>query len=284
MRFLLFILLAVTVNAQPFSLRDPEFLGALKPNVAAAAPPTTTGLLTGLLAYWKLDEASGNLTDYSGNGRTMTRNSSYGVNFSQTGKINTALGFFSEFVATGSHYDEELGIDVIEGVNYPGGFSTSPVLPTNGSAAFSMSVWVNTTSSDSGYYTLYTTEEIGDGSGMAFAVHNGTAFFYMPGSTIVVGSGAITVADGVWHLCVLVYSPDNLSLYVDGVLDTDFGIPGSYNAGSTADGLGTYTPASGLGGTAPNHIVDEVGIWNRRLTPQNISDLATPTPFGSFTP
>lgn len=218
----------------------------------------TNGLLAGLLSYYNFDAASGNLADSTGHGHTMTPDTTGGT-YSQAGIINSSVLFSGD------------------------GFSTAgPVLTTT----FTINAWIKSADSSDSYNTIYTTEGPGDSSGIALAVHSGYLFYYLAGADVSEGSGTIFVSDGTWHVVTLVNDSSDTSLFVDGVLDMDFGLVGAtYTPGTTADGVGAYTPDSGLGGTAMNGSLDELGVWSRSLTSDQITALynsGSGLPFNSF--
>jgi hypothetical protein len=83
----LYIDSAFTQSAAANLTRDLNFDGTTPTPTATA----NNGLLTNLYAYYKLDEASGNALDASGNGRTLTN---YGNPIgTTTGVINTSRNF-----------------------------------------------------------------------------------------------------------------------------------------------------------------------------------------------
>ena len=60
--------------------------------VSASFSPDTSHLSDGLVGYWKMDESSGNATDYSGSGLTLTNN---GTTPFASGKFYNASGTFN---------------------------------------------------------------------------------------------------------------------------------------------------------------------------------------------
>lgn len=271
MRYFLLFLIALSVNAQSFSLRDPAFLGALQPKVAVPEPPAPAALLNGLLAYWKADEASGDMADSSGNGNTMVALPYFTVDntdpdnpvtnyvgvidYATNGIINTGIGFHNDY----SKFQ-----------------AASQILPAND---FSLSIWVNSVSTIGGNPTarIYDTEDAGIGLAMHFPTSEGQIGIYATGYGSF-GSSTVGLNDGVWHNVLVIHKSGNLKLYIDGLLDTDFGATGTFGRGY--DTIGGYANgnAQGIDG-----IVDEVGVWNRALNTAEIADIAAATPYGSFT-
>lgn len=68
-----------------------------RPIPSATATPTPSTLLTDLVAYWHFDESSGNATDATGRGNTLTNNNTVTFN---TGLLNNA----AYFVGASSQY------------------------------------------------------------------------------------------------------------------------------------------------------------------------------------
>jgi hypothetical protein len=270
MRYFTLLILAFTLaaNAQPFSLRDPAFLGAVKPKVSA---PAGAALLNGLLAYWKADESSGDISDSSGNGNTMAALPAFTVDtsdpenpitnyvgvidYSTNGIINTGIGF----------HDDRSKFQ-----------AASSVLPAGD---FSLSFWVNSISTIETNPTarIYDTEDSGVAIAMHFPISAGQIGIYAAGYGVY-GSSTIGLNDGLWHNIIVIKNSGNLSLYIDGLLDTNFGATGAFGQG--LDTIGGYAAgnAQGIDG-----IVDEVGVWNRALNTDEIADIAAATPYGLFT-
>ncbi len=77
--------------------------------------------------------------------------------------------------------------------------------------------------------------------------------------------------DGTWHHVVAVYDQVNLIMYVDGVLQVDTLEHDDVASASTT----TKVAIGGRGGNTRHTIgtIDEVGIWNRALTPAEVAVL-----------
>ena len=71
--------------------------GSALGGVSASFGPDPSWLSNGLVGYWKMDESSGNISDYSGNGYTMTNNST--ATF-----VSGKFGNGSEYVPASSQY------------------------------------------------------------------------------------------------------------------------------------------------------------------------------------
>jgi len=134
-----------------------------------------------LVAYYKLDESSGNAADSVGSATLTNTN----VNFS-AGKINNAADFTN---------------DLLSG-------SCSVV---NNDDPFSVSLWVKTTDNTNRtlvkFGTTYSDFEV------AFGVGGTSSANFYGGSGSAVNSNSIN--DGNWHFIVATYDGTNTILYVD---------------------------------------------------------------------
>jgi hypothetical protein len=171
-------------------------------------------ITTGLLAHWKLDEASGNAVDSSGNGLTMTQSGTVPATSPGRGPF-TSANFFSSSSAS------------LQGLN---------------AADWTMTVWFNTSSDDGNYQTL-----LGQAENTA-----GSAFWHLvnvdPNPTVnIVGSvvnasnpadslyaGASTTATtGGWNFAAFVWVASTKTLYV------------SVNNGAFGSSSTSFTPGTG---------------------------------------
>jgi hypothetical protein len=221
--------------------------------VGGSASPT--GLLTGLLSFWELDETSGTRIDAHG---SINLSSDNGVG-SAAGKINNAASFNDSWFSSSNTYD----------------------LTTTG---FSVSTWVNGTPSDIG-------PVMGQWqSGIGFLVGLDSGYFGTDKFTFVLGNEpsyyimSYAYSSG-WHHLVGVYDPvaDTAKLYVDGVLrDTETSIPTIPLDGSATFKMGTVDTG---GEFVYNGLVDSTGLWNRQLSDSDVSLLynsGSGLPYSSF--
>ena len=214
-------------------------------------------LLTGLEAYYRMDETSGTRVDQLGNYNLLDSGSLVGYS---AGKINNAADFTAS-----------------EG--------SSALMSATGTAwaqpDTTVSCWINTSHDFSGYL------------GVIFQSGLDLMTIYINGdSTITVAvdfSGGWSSAqsttsynDGSWHNIVGIRSGGAVTLYVDGVQK------------ATATGSGTPSNPGwsaniqiGEGGGNQNFfgLIDEYGVWNRALTSSEISALynsGTPPDYSTF--
>ena len=206
-------------------------------------------LSDGLVGYWKMDEGVGTtIADSSGIGNTGTLSGATIPEWS-SGKFGNSINLSSN-----NDY-----INIGEG----GG------LFDFGSNNFSISFWMNPDSLSTAF-----TRILGKASGAswengyAFSTLNNTFAFWINGQTNV--AAASLPSTGVWHHIIGTYDHSKIKLYIDGIevastpytqniIDTslDFRIGTIFNGGNTEfDGK-----------------LDEVRLYNRALSPSEVSDL-----------
>lgn len=225
------------------------------------------GLLDGLVAYYKCDETSGNRADSSVNGLTMAVTGAVG---SGTGKIG-------------------LGVDGTGNpVNYLDRASTSKLL--FGDTGFTVSGWQNIATGedvqDQPIFTIFNTV----GNQRAYQLYwDNSAIRYRfvvsgdgtSADQSIATWGSATALNTFLH-AVAIHDPDadliKLSMNNNPFVTTAHST-GSF-AGSTArPSIG----ASGAGTVVGLSIVDEIGVWDRVLTDDELVTLQTAPSFDTFT-
>jgi hypothetical protein len=208
-------------------------------------------LLTSLVSYWKLDEASGNRADAHGSS-TLADNNTVA---SAAGKIGTA----ADFTAASS-----------ESLTCADNASLS-----TGDIDFTVSCWVklktlsgnttilakaNDTSSAEANFEYF----LGFvSSSIFFDVSNGTT-----SSAAFVSSAGVN--DGNWHF--LIGWHDSVANTLNIQLDNGTPASTSYSDGSFDSGH-PFCLGKGVGFNFLNGYLDEVGFWKRTLTTQERTDL-----------
>jgi hypothetical protein len=88
-----------------------------------------------------------------------------------------------------------------------------------------------------------------------------------------------TLSEGVWHHVVLVYNQSStIDFYFDGILSSSHSSGGlSFNANCTAVMRFGHDTQTAPGSYFLNGSMDDIGIWNRALTAQEISNLYSET-------
>jgi hypothetical protein len=207
--------------------------------------PFTDNLTTSLFAYYKLDESSGNASDSSGNGYTLTNN---GTVTYTTGKINN-----------GALFDNTIG----KNLDYNGNLGFA------GGGTRTYACWVNVSSfSATGYILDNTTTTAGSGSAnKRFILYseNDSKIHMYAGTNEVLTSALST---GTWYFVVVTQNGTTWELFLNGT-----------SQGTTSMGSATISDnsfrigESHAGGGAGKSTTDEVGIWGRVLTSSEITSL-----------
>lgn len=213
--------------------------------LGGAANPGST-LNNGLVAYWNLDEVSGNRAD-SVDTNTLQDNGSTG---STTGIHNLAASFVAAngtyllAADAGLHVTNKLGV----------------------------SAWVNHSSGNYDF-AKFTAMDSG-GLGIFVQLSTSAIIFFDNSATI---SATFSFPSG-WHHFVLSYDGtgvDNdakVQIYVDGTPASIAWaglVPTSYNGNTSPWALG----ATGDGGGPATTLIDEVGFWGRKLTSGEAAEL-----------
>lgn len=132
--------------------------------------------------------------------------------------------------------------------------------------------WVNRDQSDlNGFERLVDKEfsnsyslTMNNGGHGGFA--DGGPLLLLNGNTYTVGSQT-SIMDGQWHHVVATYDGENMRMYVDGELEGD-PIPYTGTIGVNANNLGIG--ATPTGGTRFCGLLDEVALYGRALTPEEV--------------
>ncbi len=226
---------------------------------------------------------NGNYNDF-GTSTASPPHDVYGVlNTTFTNNVpNANLGTSSLFVPGNDSYVEA---DYVSDLDF------------NTGSPFSVSAWINTITTNGGVIWAKSTAAADSGGdehtiacfvGAGDTVDNGDA---EPVGTVVVDVFNVgnlvsktKVNDGNWHHVVVTYSAASLwSLYIDGVPQTTGGFqaanegtndegPWSFTIGATLNAYfpletGTYDPWTGD--------IDQVGVWNCALTPNQVTSVYT---------
>jgi len=211
-------------------------------------------LLTNILAYWKLDESSGDASDSVGSHTLTNANVTY-----STGIVNNGAVFGSTTDDLYTAADTDFNFD--------------------GSGAFSFSTWSNQTTLANDGYLIAHLKSSGNYEGYTLQVNNsGKLIFYIgaenAGSNIVyvqTGNGVITT--GAWYHVVVTYDGSKtaagVKIYVNGVKQ---GLSTVYN---NFTGSSSYDGTFQIGSREGNDVnfagtIDEVGCWTRALTSDDV--------------
>lgn len=202
-----------------------------------------------LIAYYKLDEASGNALDAHGSAN-FTDNNTVG---STTGKINTSRSF--------NGTDE---------------YFSSASNPLAGASAFSIQAWVflNETAPAFDNDAIISGRD-GSGNGFSFEIDGSASGLWRFTKTISFSSGNAvsnsTAADSQWlHLVGTVSSGGTVKLYVNGTAQTTTGTKAGSLGASTVN-IGTRYDATST--AFFKGLIDELSLWSRELTSAEVTEL-----------
>ena len=219
---------------------------------------------SGLQGYWKLDEASGDRSDSSPNGNTLTDVNS--VTSQAYDYWNTSGTNCAQFTSANSEYlvrtdAAQTGLD-INGAN----------------AKISISAWIkrdtaasngNIVNKGNGTDDKFYRFRVGSDDLLWFEIRN------TPAAAGFVSS-AISIPAGKWTHVAGVSDGTNLSVYIDGNLSAT--ILFSSGIGDTPDdfllGAGCTVSGCGTKTTFFNGKMKDVAVWNVALTPLQIKSLA----------
>ncbi len=223
-------------------------LGALSPQRAHGA----------LIAYYPLDEATGNTNAYDSSGNNFTAISGTNDATQASGQVGYSKLFTGKYTTQAYIY------------NTP---NTNIKLITN-AATFTMSAWIKASplSGTREYVTLF---DIPGGGYYFLSVSpstygvNANGFQLKYNGTYLYDQG--NIADGNWHnVAVVAYGTSSRTMFVDGISkasDTTTVVSGF---SPTRIGVGAFT-RSGSTVDLWNANVDEVGLFSSALTPQQIA-------------
>ena len=197
-------------------------------------------LTDGLVAYYKLDESSGNASDSSGAGNTLTNS---GTTAFTTGKINNGVNF----TATAGQR-----LSITSALGY-----TSTVDRT-------WAYWVKTTT----FVGYLVDNTLTDTTGRMLMYQNTPTSdirLWVNGNELA--TSALTA--GTWYYIVITKSGSTYTFYLN---NSSLGTvsPGAV-VGYTKNLF--YLGSSFVGGSEGNAVVDEFGIWSRVLSATEISQL-----------
>jgi len=217
--------------------------------ITAVFSYTGTGVTGGLVGYWNFDEGTGNIaTDNSGKGNDGTI---HGATWTISGKVNKGLNFDGDrdYVDCGS--DGSL----------------------NFSGPFTISVWINPHSVET-RQDVVVRMPVDNSGGYGLRVEgnaiqkDATLLLMYPSGGIYNGMSTtkgIIKEEGKWYHVVAVLDETTVSIYVNKEKDSSLPTP-SLTLSESPLFIGAFTN----GANGFNGIIDEVKIFNRALTPEEI--------------
>jgi hypothetical protein len=212
----------------------------------------------GLIGWWPFN---GNTNDESGNGNNGSILGGATLAQDRFNNLNTA-------------YE-------IDGINCPNAKGISLPSNINNTGAYSISIWFQTMDSTKTVQNIFNSfphQYIGVNFNYPYTgFQNKTCSFWGNGTWQVNGStinwNTYNLSD--WHNIIVVKNTSSISYYQDGVLKFSLPMQPSYNSGaftSIVIGAISINGGSGCYETFKGKL-DDVAIWNRDLTQQEITDL-----------
>lgn len=218
-------------------------LSGLRLTGGSGAAPSP--LLTGLIAYWKLDEASGPRIDSAGSNNLADANS--------VGSVTGVIGGAAGFVSTSSQ-----------------SLSCPPLL---GGATWSVSLWLKVASGGATRSIFGAYNDASQTSPFCFLdATNRVSLDQFPPSGGSFVSATPLLNDVWYHIVVVQANLTTRKLYINA------GEEGTHSEGYTGSApnifrLGARGGASGALSSFQNGDIDEAGVWSRALTPAEITQL-----------
>jgi len=200
----------------------------------------------GLVSYYKLDETSGDVVDSHGD----NNGTNYGATRGVAGKINNAFSFDG---------DDYVEVPNDASLNF-------------GSGNFTISIWVKYSSSDLMKFVMKGAEG-GGGKRYALVTYDGKISVAIDDDTVAKNVlSTETYNDSKWHYVVGVRDGNNLRLYIDNVEETPTDITGYGDIDDATRPL-VFGRRSDTSEGFYTGLLDEIIIWNRTLTSDEISQL-----------
>jgi hypothetical protein len=208
---------------------------------------------TGLVGWWKLDEASGtSASDSSGNGNTGTVTPN-ATGVWVAGKINNAANLNG----------------TTQQVNLP--YNAAQVLPA--ASAFTVSAWVKPSNLGGGFETILDQNPTGGNDNYFLEINANQAdcgFHGQPvnGFQIITMTG--TLSNNNWYHLACVYdrTAHTLSIYVNGTLNNSMAETNNLDTNTGPSYIGTGNGSQWFAGT-----IDDVRVYNRALSASEITQI-----------
>ncbi len=239
-------------------------------STTTAGPPPSTGLLNGLIAYWKMDEggASGNRADATGNGWTAVDTNN---------NVSSVAGLINNGAAIGS-----LGVlnqGLVVSANIDTRAQTTP---------FTIQLWLRQVDVRAGNSAIATIASGGTGGFLVYAdSQSPTSLLHWytlnDAAGISDSIGINNIAAASFNHVVVGYDGTNKFIYLNNVLQFNNVAVVGVSRGNHAMVFGNYSPIGATNGLAGNY--DEIGYWGRALSAAEVNTLfngGAGLPFGSF--
>ncbi len=207
-------------------------------------------LSQGLVGYWKMDETSGNATDSSGNGDTLTNTNTVTYAAGKFGNAGSFNGSTQYFTCTDANCGGSGKLD------YPG------------TGGWSIGAWIKTSTSTKPSISYTIVSKWASSQGYELLInYQGYAQARFAGDTSVV-SGTTVITDQQWHYVMAVYNSSALNIYVDGKIEGTLSSPSAPVNSTSAFWVGTRNSSYYFPG-----LIDEARVYNRALSSNEVSQL-----------
>ena len=206
-------------------------------------PSLRADLTTDLIAYYKLDETSGTtVTDSTGTNNATN----YNVTVNQTGKIDKAYDFNGNLA-----------------------YLQSGAQSFTGNSNYTISAWIKTDVADT-YQVIFSNGIESPEAGLKFKINSNNTIG-VDLANVVGTTSTSTVSTGTWYFVTLTKSENTYQIYINGSADGSAGTITSSNISA----IGTQRIGRDVSSGTDyfNGLLDEVGVWSRALTSQEVSDL-----------
>jgi hypothetical protein len=209
-------------------------------------------LTDNILAYWKLDNnGSGgvSLVDSTGNGNALTNNN--GVTLG-TGIIG--------------------GCGSFNGTDQYASATISNI--ATGYESVSFSFWLKSTDSNNGIFAHLTPTTLVGGEMLIVQIFN-SLLYANNGAGGVDGPDISSIFDGGWHHFVVVLNAGDLTIkvYIDNVINYDYVTSTTDFQANSVLYIGSGSPDTQETYGLLNGSIDEFGLWNRALSPTEVTKL-----------
>ena len=210
-------------------------------------------MLNSLLAYWKLDDTSGDFQDSTASGIVLADVGEDSADRGVAGKIGNCAGNNGGFV----------GLSAVVGDVLDGGFSISFWIKSSTTDYFMLAA-----KASPGYHGFLIAAQPGgedESQGLCFVVYTGD----VENDGGYYGIVCPSICDGGWHHIVCVYTEDSIGIYGDGELIDS--LPCAYGMSPSASDLVLFN--NNDLNCAFSGSLDEVGIWTRLLSATEVGQL-----------
>lgn len=235
--------------------------GTLADQVTLSSCDVLGTLNNGLVGYWKFDESSGNASDYSGSGYTLTNNNIATYITGKFGNSNSAH-LINSIISSSNQYFSR----------------TNPATIHTGANGFTFSAWVWMDSVPAGNRTIVGKGGGGEGNeefyiiwqqgSNKFSANLGTSSGGF--GTGIAASTFGTVTTNTWYFIALTFNGTNsVTISVNNIADTAT-VSSAPVAQSSNLYIGSYNNAPNI---AWDGRIDDVRFYNHALSPSEISVL-----------